>query len=342
MKFRLALLAIALLAAAMPALATSYSAGLAATQNPISENGMWLNGKTNGGNWNDCAMLAGFIYGTQPNADGAEQYADAACALTGTWGPNQVAQATVSVPNTITSGSAEVELRLNTTIKSGSITGYEFNCSTNPTESYAQIVRWNGGLGQFTAIGWANTTCRSGDVLKATRSGSTLTFYKNGSVIATANDSSFTGGSPGVGFYNQNTPAEEEDFGFSSFSATDGNSSLAGTGAASITLTYGLSSSSTPDDPGTVSIYRAALPSGGSCGGATLWTLLTASAPLSGTYVDSTAQNGTVYCYGAVFTRDGLESAMSNIYQANPPNGGTTFSPPQPLSPVPNFSGKAN
>lgn len=342
MIIRFSVIFLALMVSAGSALATSYSTSFAATQNPISENGVWLNGETNGVDWNNCAMLPGFVYGTQPNAIGAEQYADATCVLTGTWGPNQTAQATVSVPSIVTSGSAEVELRLNTTIRAGSITGYEFNCSTNPNEVYAQIVRWNGGLAQFTGIGSANTSCRAGDVLKATRSGSTLTFYKNGRVIATAQDSTYTGGSPGVGFYNQNSTAEEEDFGFSNFSATDGNGSQAVTGTATVTLTYGLSGSSVSGDRGAVSIYRAVLPSGSSCASVTSWSLLTANAPLSGSYVDSTVQDGQIYCYGAVFTRDGLQSVMSNVYQASPPNGGTTFSQPPPLSPVPDLSGKVN
>src|SRR5271166_3718688 len=46
---------------------------------------------------------------------------------------------------------------------------------------------------------------------------------KNGAAQYSVTDSTYTGGSPGIGFYIQNgTAATNADFGFSNFSATDG------------------------------------------------------------------------------------------------------------------------
>jgi hypothetical protein len=165
--------------------------------------------------------------GTQPgNQTGNAEYSDSTAVLAGSWGPNQTAQGTVAINNASgNSGVAEeVELRLRTAITAHSITGYEINASvsTNPNNYYVQIIRWNGPLGSFTELNGATVHVSNGDVFKASISGSTITAYLNGVQVLQAVDSTYTGGSPGVGFFLSGATGLNANYGFSDFTATDG------------------------------------------------------------------------------------------------------------------------
>lgn len=201
----------------------TYTTNFSLTENPISENGKWINGKTVGLDWADVRTSPGLAYGTQTDTI---QFDDSTAELTGTWGPDQSAWATVHTVNQSSALFEEVEIRLRTTISAHSITGYEINfrCTADGSQ-YVQIVRWNGALGNFTMIdGRTGPGLHSGDVVKATISGSTITAYVNGTAIFSATDGTFTSGSPGMGFYIQNGSASQEgDYGFTSFTATDGS-----------------------------------------------------------------------------------------------------------------------
>jgi len=100
-------------------------------------------------------------------------------------------------------------LRLRTTITAHSITGYEFNFrATADGTQYVQIVRWNGPFGTFTYLNGGleaglDLALHNGDVISATAVGSTLTAYINGVQIRQVTDSTYSAGSPGMGFYNQ-------------------------------------------------------------------------------------------------------------------------------------------
>jgi hypothetical protein len=140
---------------------------------------------------------------------------DSTCVLGGSWGANQTAQAVVHVVTSGATQPAKVEIRLHTTIATHSITGYEINCSVKSGDPYLQIVRWNGPLGSFTLLGSRAIGCADGDIFKAASLGSTISAYKNGVLILSVSDSTYAGGSPGMGFYKNGS-----DFGFSSFTAT--------------------------------------------------------------------------------------------------------------------------
>ncbi len=200
----------------------SYSTVFPLTEDPISENGSWINGGVTGLLWHDCQTTPGFAFGTQP---GTTKYDDSACVLTGTWGTNQSAQATIKVNSTNNAQFDEVEVFLNATIAANSITGYEINCSVASANPYMQIVRWNGGLGNFTLINSTTAGCTTGDVLSAARSGNTITAFKNGTAMITVSDTTYTGGSPGMGFYiqtlNGTSAAADAGFGVSAYSAAD-------------------------------------------------------------------------------------------------------------------------
>jgi hypothetical protein len=205
-----------------------YTTNFAATENPISESNHWINGQLVGLDWSNVRTTSGLAFGTNSYST-STGYNDSTAVLTGTWGPNQTAQATVHTTNQ-QSGSIyeEVELRLRTTITPHSITGYEvnFRCSHDGGQ-YIGIVRWNGALNSFTQLG-SNVTgpgLVEGSVVKATISGGTITAYINGVQVAQQTDSNpFTTGSPGIGFWLHGLPVSNNaDFGFTSFAASDGS-----------------------------------------------------------------------------------------------------------------------
>jgi len=200
----------------------NYTTSFPLTENPISEQGEWINGGTVGLDWTNVQTTPGLAFGTE---SGSVNYDDATAVLTGAWASDQTAQATVYTVNQNSNIFEEVELRLRTTITAGSIAGYEFNfrCTADASQ-YVQIVRWDGPLGSFTLLdSTAGPGLHNGDVVKATAVGSTLTTYINGTAIFSVTDSTYTGGSPGIGFYNQNgTVSNDGDYGFTNFTASDG------------------------------------------------------------------------------------------------------------------------
>jgi hypothetical protein len=74
----------------------TYTTKFSLTENPISESGNWINGKGVGLDWSDIATTPGLAYGTESGITG---YDDSTALLTGTWGPDQTAQATVHTVN---------------------------------------------------------------------------------------------------------------------------------------------------------------------------------------------------------------------------------------------------
>jgi hypothetical protein len=94
---------------------------------------------------------------------------------------------------------------------------------------YAQIVRWNGALGDFTVLGSANLGKRpeSGDVLKAEIIGDTIRVYINGAEATTSpsplQDATWSSGSPGIGFFTRN-PAQNSNYCWTHIVAADSGS----------------------------------------------------------------------------------------------------------------------
>src|SRR5262249_48425823 len=120
----------------------------------------------------------------------------------------------------------ELELFLHGTIAARSITGYEFNFRCPPGRSaYAEIVRWNGKLNDFTYLAHSEgiaSGVKSGDVVTAIIVGDVLQSYINGRLITHAVDTTFRNGSPGVGFFfHKGASGVTSSFGFSDFRATD-------------------------------------------------------------------------------------------------------------------------
>ncbi|MFN7998356.1 MAG: hypothetical protein U0Q18_32340 [Bryobacteraceae bacterium] len=206
--------------------AMNYTTTFPAAENPISQGKQWSNGKDDGADWCNVQTSAGYVWGVGPCP---VEYADPTAVLIGAWGPDQTVQATARIKSTTPSYYQEIELRLRTTIRPHTITGYEINFGVS--HPYLEIVRWNGRLADFTYLSPSckyPSVCarvdgfliRNGDVAKATISGNTINVYVNGVLRATATDRTFTTGNPGVG-YNYGCGGTYANFGWENFSATD-------------------------------------------------------------------------------------------------------------------------
>lgn len=208
-----------------PTQAHNYTTTFPATEGPISEGGRWITGGTVGLDWTDISTRPGRAIGHQVGG----HYTDATAVLTGSWGPNQhVAAATFSA-DPRDECFQEVELRLRSAVSAHVNSGYEISYKvSHSSDAYLIVVRWNGGLGDFTyllrRVG-AQYGVKDGDVVSASIVGNVITAYKNGVVMARVADSTFTSGNPGMGFNLVNAPAgchgTNGNYGFTSFTATD-------------------------------------------------------------------------------------------------------------------------
>jgi hypothetical protein len=195
-----------------PPFGHNYTTNFPLAESPISESGKWISGQA-GLDWADVRTLSGKAIGTETGNGGFD---DSTALLTGSWGADQTLQATVYSANPTFNG--EVELRLHSALSSHTCTGYEVNFSSG----YSQIVRWEGPLGQFTILA-SNTSVSvtKNDVVKATISGNVITAYINNVQVNQVTDSTYTSGTPGIGFYHTSGGSANDQYGFSSFTAKD-------------------------------------------------------------------------------------------------------------------------
>jgi hypothetical protein len=209
-------------------------------EDPISEDGLWLNGRTDGVDWCDVVTRGGVAYGAvsrmrvaerrveQGNleeagdADAAPEgdYDDPTAVLAGEWGANQHARGVVFSRDPTDRYFQEVEFRLRSAIAPNVCTGYEvfFRC-LKTGEGYAEIVRWNGAIGDFTSLAklvGAEYGVEDGDVIEATAIGNVLRGFINGVEVISATDDVFAAGAPGIGF-NFFVGDTNVDHGFRSF-----------------------------------------------------------------------------------------------------------------------------
>ena len=220
-------------------LVRSYSTRFDQDEVPISEDGMWLNGRADGIDWCDVLTHAGVAYGEKSRMNSAERraeqafdgatteadapegdYDDPAAVLSGTWGRNQSARATVHSANPTDDYFQEVEIRLRSSIAPNWCDGYEvfWRCSKSEA-AYAEIVRWNGKIGDFTSLArkmGPGFGVKHGDVVEATIVDNVIASYVNGVEVLSVTDGTFAAGSPGVGF-NFFVGDTNVDHGFSSF-----------------------------------------------------------------------------------------------------------------------------
>jgi hypothetical protein len=201
----------------------TYSTKFDRVENPLSDNGNWLNGGLDGVDWTNVRTRPGLAFSTESGKPG---YDDSTALLAGGWAPDQSAQATVYCTNQNDKAYQEVELRLRSSLSPHKATGYEINFRCLKTEkSYSEIVRWDGPLNKFTYVKQTRglgTGVQTGDVVKATIVGNVITVYVNGVQTIQGIDDTFKTGSPGIGFYLEGVTGVNADYGFSSFAASDG------------------------------------------------------------------------------------------------------------------------
>ena len=215
----------------------SYKTDFPKDEDPVSEDGMWLNGKTDAVDFSDCVTSNGFIHGGPSRMENLEKrseqgnlgeadeapvgdYDDPTAVLTGEWGPNQHGKGVAHVLKPTEEWFQEVQIRLRHTLQPGSITGYEifFRCLEGE-KGYAEIVRWNGAVGDWTSLQrreGPECGVKHGDVIEATIEGDVITGFINGEEKITVTDDTWKSGAPGVGF-NFGVGDTYDDHGFSSF-----------------------------------------------------------------------------------------------------------------------------
>ena len=304
-----------------------YSTSFPLTENPISEAGNWINGLTNGLDWGDVQTTPGLAFGTNAGND-----ADSTGILSGSWGPDQTVQATVHSVNQNDGLTEEVELRLRSTLSAHSNTGYEISFRCSKTDNaYSKIVLWNGALGNLTPL-WQETGSQygvaNGDVVEATVAGNVITAYINGVQVAQVTDSTFAAGNPGLGFYLDGGSGVNADYGFTSFTASDGTTSTAI--AVPLTLTAPGNLTATAISTSQINLSWSASSSSVGlanyvverCQGVGCSNFAQIAAPTGTSYTDTGLLPGTVYSYEvqAVDTAGNLSpfSTASAITQAPP------------------------
>jgi hypothetical protein len=197
-----------------------YATNFDRTESPISENGAWHH---DGLDWTTVDTANGIAYGTQAlgvNRSGPTGYNDSYAYLSG-FPPDQRASAVVYMGTIDGSCTHEVEIILRWADSARNARGYECNVAFDG--SYAQIVRWNGPVGDYTYLGNGNVSggVHDGDTVSCSIVGNQITLSVNGVVRATATDSTFATGDPGIAFWRGFSGCGAfGDYGFTSFTAS--------------------------------------------------------------------------------------------------------------------------
>jgi hypothetical protein len=199
-----------------PSTKKTYSTRFKLDEDPISEGGKWVNGRKEGIDWYNVITKNGVAYGAV--SQGA--YTDPTALLKGTWGKNQVVKAKVFTRNQTEKYYQEVEIRLRSKLTPHHCTGYEvfWRCLKTPN-AYAEIVRWNGKVGDWTSLQkhtGAQYGVKDGDLVEATIVANVIKGYVNGKEVISATDNTYKDGNPGMGF-NFGVEQSNADFGFSSY-----------------------------------------------------------------------------------------------------------------------------
>lgn len=215
----------------------SHSTDFELDEDPISEGGMWLNGKTDAIDWADVVTKDGRCFGARSKNsvlekraqqgnlddeadDAIGDYDDPTAILSGEWGPNQYGRAEVFADNPTEDVFQEAQIRLRCEVGANHLRGYEVFFRTLKSEnSYAEIVRWNGAIGDWTSLArevGPEFGVETGDVIEASMEGNLIKGFINGELKITVEDDKYSDGAPGVGF-NFGTGDTHTDHGLLNF-----------------------------------------------------------------------------------------------------------------------------
>jgi hypothetical protein len=218
-----------LLAAISAVLATTgfaqtYTTNFEGEENPLSENGKWVN---EGLDWAKIGKGDGIAFGTQIGTKGGKyKYDDSYAHLTG-FAPDQEAWGEVRIKEGDPNCYQEVEILLRFTDSPHNAAGYEcMGRCVRSGKSYLQIVRWEGPLGKYTYLAdkkGPEYGLKDGDILKASAVGNVITLYVNGVEKARAVDDTYKTGNPGIGEFLQCEKGHGKEtnanYGFRNFTA---------------------------------------------------------------------------------------------------------------------------
>ena len=182
----------------------SYASDFSRDETPISDGGLWVNGRTDGVDWCDVLVQDGACIGEVTRMAVAEQraeqgnltpgedaapvgdYDDPTAVIGGDWGPTQCARGVVFSRNQTNQYFQEVEIRLRTTITPHSITGYEVffralktdeatprsSAGTAPSGAWKSLTRQVGAASVSRTATWsrhASSATRSGGYINGVR-----------------------------------------------------------------------------------------------------------------------------------------------------------------------------
>ncbi|MEO8262352.1 MAG: hypothetical protein ABI566_07255 [Pseudolysinimonas sp.] len=199
----------------------SYRTEFTIDEDPIRENGMWLNGRADAIDWTDVVVKGGVAYGAyarnsvvefraeQGNLETEDDgpvgdWDDPTAMLTGEWGADQYLSGHAFIRNPSAEIFQEIQLRARWTLRPNHCTGYEFIFRVlDDDASYVEIVRWGGVIGTWESLGRAEgktVGIKDGDLLEACIVGTTLTATINGRDVLTVTNEVLATGAPGFGF----------------------------------------------------------------------------------------------------------------------------------------------
>ncbi len=197
----------------------TYTTNFDLSESPLSGGGAWHH---DGLDWTAVDTANGIAFGTQALGvarSGPRQYNDSYAYLSG-FPADHEASAVVHLGSIDGSCTHEVEILLRWMDSAHVARGYECNVAFDG--SYAQIVRWNGPVGDYTYLnnGSLPGGVHDNDTVSASIVGDKITLSVNGVVRASARDTTFLTGNPGVGFWRGSSGCGRlGDFGFTSFAA---------------------------------------------------------------------------------------------------------------------------
>ncbi len=193
----------------------TYTTNFPLTENPMSEGGKWMEGKTVGIDWDSISTTPGLAIGTA----GPKRFADATALLTGSWAPTQTAEAVVLKKSDF--HYPEISLRLRSAMSAHNCSGYEIS---NSLKSDATRLISSSSVGTVpwrTSPTWCRTMANSmelpPEMWSRQRSSETSLPPTNGVKFAQVTDNTYPEGNPGMGF----NEGKNGDYGMTRFTATD-------------------------------------------------------------------------------------------------------------------------